>query len=96
MSTERSEPPGTRYVLVVPSVTMTLLCETHPARLTSHTTAAVEATDDGIPADGTDKEFFSVPTIDEQEGAKISENQEIEDLEKRDFDDVEGISSDEE
>ena len=42
------------------------------------------------------EEVVSVPTITGEEGAKITENKEIEDLEKRDFNDVEGIESDEE
>ena len=37
-----------------------------------------------------------LPSSDEEEGAKIDENAEIEDLEKRAFDDDEGIISDEE
>jgi hypothetical protein len=64
------------------------VCVTNFARLTSRTEAAVEATQEGILAAGTEEECFSVPMISDEEGAKMSENQEIEDLEKRDFDDV--------
>ena len=39
----------------------------------------------------TDEEVVSVPTITGDEGAKITENREIEELEKRSFDDETGI-----
>ena len=44
----------------------------------------------------TQEEDSTVPVITDGEGAKITENREIEDLEKLDFDDVEGIHSDSE
>ena len=76
------------------SVTFAALCKTHPARLTSRTEAVVEATEIGMPVAGTQEKVVSVPDITDEKGARIAENREIEDLEKLDFDDVEGIDSD--
>ena len=75
-------------------LTLTDLCKPNTARLTSGTEAGVGSTGKGIPEEDPSEEVDSVPTILEEEGAKIAENREIEDLEKRDFDDVEGINSD--
>ena len=50
----------------------------------------------GIPEASTEDQVPEVPAGDEDEGAKITENREIEDLEKRSFDDETGIISDQE
>ena len=50
----------------------------------------------GIPAENTEDHVAEVPSSEEEEGAEMDENAEIEDLKKRAFDDDEGIISDEE
>ena len=64
--------------------------------MSSGTEILVAATEDGIPESGERVPGLYVPTIGEVEGAKNRENMEIEDLEKQDFEEVEGTNSDSE
>ena len=54
----------------------------------------VEPTVSGIAQENTEDHVASVPSSEEEEGAELDENAEIEALEKRAFDDDEGIISD--
>ena len=50
----------------------------------------------GINDENTEDHVAFVPSGDKEEGSELDENREIEDLEKRAFDDDDGIISDEE
>ena len=56
----------------------------------------VEATGTGISQGNTEDHVAEVLSSDDGEGSEMDENEEIEDLEKRAFDDDEGIISDKE
>jgi hypothetical protein len=62
----------------------------------SGTQLCVEPTAAGIHQTGSEDHVVTIPSSDEDEGSERDENEEIEDLEKRAFDDDEGIISDKE